>query len=39
MVGDNEFIESLKILEDESVITCYGNKKGDKFTVKLVDSS
>jgi len=36
-IGENEFHEALKILEDENVITCFGNKKGDKFTIKLVD--
>jgi len=39
MVGDNEFIEAVKILEEESVITCYGNKKNDKFTIKLMDNA
>lgn len=39
MVGENEFIEAVKILEEENLITCYGNKKNDKFTIKLVETN
>ena len=38
-LSDNEFIEALKILEEEGFLSCFGNKTKGNFTIKLQETS